>query len=196
MEFSEVIARRFSCRKFDPDVQLGDAALSKIFGDALQSPSSFNLQHCRFVAVRDTARKQALRAVSWNQEHIEKCGAVIAVCAVIDAHKDAESEMIRGFYEDNPALMRDEAIRSAALAAMTLMYAATDQGWDSCPMIGFDPAAVGEILDLPENWLVAMLVVLGKGAEKPPPISRLPLSEVLRLETCSGPPLPEASPSG
>ena len=38
--------------------------------------------------------------------------------------------MIDGFYDGNPELQRDEAVRSASLAAMTLMLAARNRGRD------------------------------------------------------------------
>lgn len=202
MDFSEVVARRYSCRQFDPARTISDAEVGQILALTLQSPSSYNLQHWRFIVVRDPARKKALRAAAWDQEQVETCSAVIAVCAAIDAHRDAANifrdapqqrrdalvPMIQGFYEGNPQLMRDEAMRSASLAAMTLMLAAADRGWDSCPMVGFDPLAVADILELPDAWLIGMLLPIGKGQGDTPPRMRLPLREVATWETATGTP--------
>lgn len=48
--------------------------------------------------------------------------------------------------------------------AQTMMLAAKAMGYDSCPMIGFDPIKVAEIINLPKDHLVGMLLVIGKGA--------------------------------
>ena len=95
---------------------------------------------------------------------------------------------ITGYYEGKPAFQRDEAIRSGALASMTLMLAAQSMGLVTCPMIGFDASKVAEIVRLPEDHLLVMLIVLGKpGPGAPFPTSRLPLGETVRLETLDGP---------
>ena len=70
--------------------------------------------------------------------------------------------MITSFYEDNPQLKNDEAIRSIGIAAQTLMLSAKAMGYDSCPMIGFDTEKVGEIIDLPKNHLIGMMLTIGK----------------------------------
>ncbi|AHY09918.1 nitroreductase family protein [Serratia plymuthica] len=54
-----------------------------------------------------------------------------------------------GWYQDQPLapndliLQRDEVVRSASLAAMTLMLAAQGMGLGSCPMVGFNPQEPG-----------------------------------------------------
>ena len=84
-------------------------------------------------------------------------------------------------------LQRDEAIRSGALAAMSLMYAAKARGYDTGPMIGFDPEAVSDLLDIPADHIPVMMVVLGKCLGKQPARrGRHPVREVVRLESMRG----------
>lgn len=201
MQFADIVQGRRSVKKFDPKHAITDAELKTIFGLVEQSPSSFNLQHWRFVVVRDAAGKAAMRKASFNQEQVETASATIVVAAKLAAHEDAAKiyadtppavrdsmvPMIAGYYADHPQLRRDEAIRSASLAAMTLMYAAYDQGYASCPMIGFDPKAVSELVRLDAGHFPVMLVVIGKQVgQMRPRASRLPIREVVRLETMDG----------
>ena len=80
----------------------------------------------------------------------------------------------------NPASQRNEAIRSASLAAMTLMLAAEAHGLVSGPMIGFDPEGVQREFQIPERYLPVMLVAVGHPAPGNwPRKPRLPLGEVL-----------------
>ena len=63
--------------------------------------------------------------------------------------------MIKPFYEGNDTLIRMRRL-SAALAGMTLMLAAKDMGYDSCPMIGFDAAKVAELINLPRTMRLVL----------------------------------------
>ncbi|MHC4973932.1 MAG: nitroreductase family protein [Planctomycetota bacterium] len=202
MDVAQAILSRRSIKTFDPDHEIDDATLQEIFELTTRAPSSFNLQHWRFVVVRDQQRKDRLRDASYGQRHVGEASAVIVVAAKLDAHEDADSvqqhvpdekqrqsvvDMIQRFYAKNPQFQRDEAIRSASLAAMTLMLVAQAKGLATCPMIGFDAQKVTAIVELPDSCFPVMLVVLGKPGEGEPfPTSRLPLPQVVKLETSDG----------
>lgn len=55
----------------------------------------------------------------------------------------------------------DEAVRSASLAAMTLMLAAEGMNLGSCPMVGFDEQQVRRDFALADHELPLMIVVIG-----------------------------------
>ena len=152
--------------------------------------------------VRDAARKQALRAVSYGQQQVEDCAAAILVCGRLNAFDDAPRiyenapEALRAkalptvaaAYTNQPALQREEAVRSGSMAAMALMFAAKACGWDTGPMIGFDAAKVSALLGLDAQTIPVMLVVLGKAldGQQPARLYRRPLGEVVKLETRDG----------
>jgi len=60
------------------------------------------------------------------------------------------------------------------------MLTAKAMGYDSCPMIGFDPVKVAEVINLPNNHVIGFMVAVGK-AVKPamPEGGQLALSEVM-----------------
>lgn len=198
MEFTDILAGRRSVKKYDPKHTISDDELKTLFGKVSLSPSSFNLQHWRFIVVRNTQLKSKLRKASWDQEQLETASAVIVVAAKLNAHEDAEQmywdapesvrktmiPMITGFYADKPQMQRDEAVRSASLAAMTLMYAAYDMGYATGPMIGFDPQAVSELVGLDDQHIPVMLIVIGKQVGDMRDRSfRYPLSTTVKLES-------------
>jgi len=203
MDLDQAIEQRGSVKSYDPGVSLDDAELAAIFERVQRSPSSFNLQHWRFVCVRDHDTRQRLMAASWNQTHVGQCSVDVVICGKLDAHDDAARcwegapqevadklvPMIGGFYSRNAQLQRDEAIRSGSLAAMTLMLVAQARGWSTCPMIGFDPVKLTEIIALPDNHIPVMLVTLGKGATPAHYSPRLPMSETVMLDRFGGPSL-------
>ncbi len=202
MNFSELVRARHSVCEYQSGVDIGDQMLAEIFADVLLSPSSFNCQHWKFVVVRESAAKHELRRLSYGQAQVEQCAAAILVCGRLDAYEDAAKiyassaaqtrnkyvPMIDAVYAGKPELQREEAIRSGAMAAMSLMYAAKSHGWDSGPMIGFDATAVAKMLRLDETTIPVMMVVIGKAlnGQQPPRGYRRPLAEVVKLETLDG----------
>jgi nitroreductase len=62
--------------------------------------------------------------------------------------------------------LRVWAVKSTALACENLMLSFKAQGFDSCPMEGFDSVRVKKILGLP-RWNTEIVMVLGVGAGLP-----------------------------
>jgi nitroreductase len=56
------------------------------------------------------------------------------------------------------------AVKSTALACENYMLTARALGYDTCPMEGFDSARVTEILNLPCDAHIVMVISLGKRA--------------------------------
>jgi len=172
MEFLDIVQQRRSVKSYDTEKSISDVELKELFGEVTLSPSSFNLQHWIFIAVKDSEQKKLLKEAAWGQQQVEDCSVAILVCGKLDAHKDAPEiyknapkevqegllPMINNIYEGKEQLQRDEAIRSASLAAMTLMYAAKNRGWATGPMIGFDQVATSKLLNLTQEYIPVMLL--------------------------------------
>lgn len=198
METLTAIRERRSVKHYDPNHVIREGDIRALFEQAMLSPTSFNMQNWRFVVVSDQTEKEALRAASWNQAQVSEASITVLICADLNAHLDAARywvnapqpvqdalvPMVAPFYENNPSLQRDEAMRSTGIAAQTLMLAAKSMGYDSCPMIGFDPAKVAEIIKLPENHIIGMMLTIGK-AIKPANVrsGQLPYDDVVFKDT-------------
>ena len=202
MEFSDIVQQRRSIKSYDAEKSISDAELKELFKEVTLSPSSFNLQHWTFIAVKDSEQKKLLKEAAWGQQQVEDCSVAILVCGKLNAYKDAPIiykntpkevqegmlPMINKFYEGKEQLQRDEAIRSASLAAMTLMYAAKNLGWVTGPMIGFDPVATSKLLNLTQAYIPVMLLVLGYQNKTPRPRDyRRPIEEIVRIDALDGP---------
>ncbi len=60
------------------------------------------------------------------------------------------------------------------------MLSAKEMGYDSCPMIGFDPIKVAEIINLPEDHVIGFMVTVGKALKPAQPRGgQLPFSEIV-----------------
>ena len=180
MNISEAIESRRSVKNYDPDHVIPKEDLAELIRLTKLAPSSFNMQNYRLLVVRDPELRQQIRAEAWDQAHVTDASVLFILCADLNAHledpkkywghapqevQDMLGPMIRTFYEGNDRLIRDEAIRSSALAGMTLMLAAKDMGYDSCPMIGFDAANVAEMINLPENYAIGFMIPVGKKSQ-------------------------------
>lgn len=177
MNVTEAIESRRSIKHYDPEHVMPEADLEELIRLVKLTPSSFNMQNYRFLVIRDKALRQQIRAAAWDQAQVTDASVLFILCADLDAHREDPSvywghapqavqdvlgPMIKPFYEGNYQLIRDEAMRSSALAGMTLMLAARGMGYASCPMVGFDPEKVAELVNLPANVVISFMLPVGK----------------------------------
>ncbi|MCD2167758.1 nitroreductase family protein [Comamonas koreensis] len=79
-------------------------------------------------------------------------------------------------------MQRDEALRSASLAAMTLILAAQGDQLGSCAMVGFDAVALNRAFGLAQDEVPVVLVTVGYPAKKQGPQKpRKAVHEVLEI---------------
>lgn len=195
MHIDEAIQSRRAVKAYDSSFQLSREEKDELLRLALLAPSAFNLQHVRLVEVSDPALRAQIRQVGWNQAQMTDASMLVVVCAQLDSWEknlrrvwegtpsevqDYMAGAIDTYYRDKPQVQRDETMRSCGLMAQTLMLAARGKGLDSCPMDGFDFEAVGKLINLPENHVIAMMVAVGKRTVDPKPrVGKLPFDEVI-----------------
>jgi nitroreductase len=184
MNVIEAIVERRSIKAYDPHHKMTEQEIAKLMSLAMLSPTAFNIQNWRFVVVTDPVLRQQIRAVSWNQAQVEEASLLIVLTADLKAWEkqperywanapkpvqDYLVPAIGNYYAGKEEVQRDEGMRSCGMAAMTLMLAAKEMGYDTCPMDGFDFDAVGKLLNLPHDHVPVMFVVVGKALEPAKP---------------------------
>lgn len=203
MDTLETIKHRISANHFDVNKSLSEAEIRELIAYASEAPSSYNIQHWRFVAVTQPEAKARLKALSYNQPKVADAAVTFIVLGDLQAHEklpqiyqplvdagampqeaaDRVVAMATGAYQNNPQGQRDEAIRGASLAAMTLMLAAEAKGLVSGPMIGFDPEGVKRDFNIADRYVPVMLIAVGYAAPgNHPRKPRLAVEEVLAFE--------------
>lgn len=182
-QVTELIKARRSANKFLEGIEIPQSELEDMFALAKFAPSAFNLQHAHYIAVTDSGMKEAVYEAAFRQYKILTASAVILVLGDKKAYQqvsalnegmlslgyltqqeyDETVASVTSFYESRgEGFQRDEAIRNASLNAMQLMLIAKDKGWDTCPMIGFDPEALKQLFAIPDQYEPVMLIALGK----------------------------------
>lgn len=180
MNIEQAIIERRAVKAYDPQHRMTEDEISKLMSLAILSPTAFNIQNWRFVLVQDAALRQEIRKVSWDQAQVTDASLLIVLTADLkawekqperywrNAPKPAQDFLIPAigqYYGGREQVQRDEAMRSCGMAAMTIMLAAKEMGYDTCPMDGFDFDAVAKLLNLPADHTPAMFVVVGKALQ-------------------------------
>jgi nitroreductase len=200
-DFLKVLSERTSAEHFDSATQISVQEVKELISEACQAPSSLNIQHWRFIAVTDERIRERLKGttIAPNREKVASAPLIFLILGDLNGYKrlggildetvhagllprevaDLWLTMANDTYGSDPHLARDEAIRSGSLAAMTLMLAAGNRGYVSCP-IGFNPVQVMEILGISERYVPVMMLAVGRPAfgntaRRP----RLPVDQVL-----------------
>jgi nitroreductase len=179
MDTLDAIGARRAVKHYDAAHQFTQEETDALFDAVLLSPTSFNIQNWRIVNVTDEATRARLRGVAWDQAQVTDASMLLVLCGDTQSWNDRPERywrnapqetqdmivpMIGEFYRGKDQLQRDEVIRSVGIAAQSLMLTAKSLGYDSCPMIGFDPDAVGEIINLPDGHVIGMMLSIGKAA--------------------------------
>ena len=196
MNTIDAIYQRRAIKHYDPNHMLTQEEETKLFETTIQAPTSFNIQHWRFVILRDPQLRSKIRT-EFGNDQAQMTDASLLVLFTADTKawqkepvrywKNAPEEVadllvnwMEPFHEGREWLQRDEAQRSIGMAMQTMMLTAKDMGYDSCPMIGFDIEKVPELINLPADHVMGPMVAIGKGTKAPwPKPGQVPLSELI-----------------
>ena len=145
-----------STNQYEPDRSLTTKQIETLIQHASLSPSAYNLQNWRFIAVQSDDAKHKLQKLAYGQPQITHCAVAFIICGTLDAHRQlhetlqpsVDASIIPISVQDswvtnanfshgtNPQVQRDEAIRSASLASMTLQFSAVERLDSACCFMG------------------------------------------------------------
>ena len=154
MEFKEVVKSRYSCKKYSAR-QVEPEKLQAILEAGRLAPTAKNLQ----------------------EQHVyvlQSADALAKIDAVTPCRYGAPTVLVVAYDSSNvftyPGGKRDSGAEDSAIVATHMILAAADEGIDSCWVNFFDPEKLAEILGLPENEEVLMVMDLGYAAEGAGPL--------------------------
>ena len=168
MEFTDLIRKRYSCKKFS-DRPVEKDKLNAILEAGRLAPTAKNLQEQRVYVLQ-------------SPEALAKADTVTP------CRYGAPTVLVVAFDKNNvftyPGEKRDSGVEDATIVATHMLLAAANAGVDSCWVNFFDPEKLAEALSLPENEEVLMVLDLGYAAEGAGPLanhdSRKALDETVR----------------
>ena len=167
MEFSDVVKNRYSCKKFSDRLVEKDK-IEQILDLARLSPTAKNLQEQHVYVLQ-------------SKENLLK------IDSITPCRYNAPVVLVVAFDKNNvftyPGEKRTSGVEDATIVATHLCLAAASIGVDNCWINNFNPDKAHEILNLPENEEILMLLDLGYAADGFAPLpnhsSRKPLSETV-----------------
>ncbi|MFT6039053.1 MAG: nitroreductase [Candidatus Azotimanducaceae bacterium] len=206
MELFDAMYHCRAMRKLDTK-PVPEDMLVKLIDAANQAPSGSNMQSGRWLVVRDPAVKQQLadlnslgvdayigpmidnpgslphqdqekrlrmmKSVIWQKDHMHEIPALVIACMDFGAKVD-DVTMARGGGSIWPGIQNLLlAARAMGLGAAPTTLALTDR------------EAVAKVLNLPESMAAYCLIPVGYPLGKFGPVSRKPVSDIMRFDTWS-----------
>ncbi|MCU7614300.1 NAD(P)H-dependent oxidoreductase [Chryseobacterium sp. GMJ5] len=184
MNYLEALSRRYSVKKFNPEMIIPQDTLLNILESGKLAASSLGLQPYKILVIQSKEMKEKLIPAFYNPSQISTCSHLIAIIS----KKDIEENYILGYFShisevrDIPVenldpfkksisqhitqKTQDEifnwAEKQSYIVLANLMFAAAIENVDTCPMEGFRQDLIEEILEIdPTKEKVTVTLALG-----------------------------------
>lgn len=149
MKFMDMAKNRYSVRKFQP-TPIPEDSLQRILEAGCLAPTAKNLQPQRILVLK-------------SKEELDKL-KLITPC-----HFDAPLAMLI-CYDTQVCWTRPEDQKrsgdiDASIVTTHMIFQAVEEGIGSTWVMKFDPDAAREVFELPANWEMTAVLVLGYPAE-------------------------------
>jgi nitroreductase len=172
---------RYATKKFDATKNLPEAKLSILKEAFNLTALSYGLQTLKMVVVKDRKLRERLVEVAFGQRQVADASHLLVLCVQSDINADdvedhfqtvkevreTPDEILEPFkaqlkstIESMPEAKKlDWAARQAYIALGNLMTVCAVEAIDSCPMEGFIPEKLDEVLNLNEKGLKSVLLL-------------------------------------
>ncbi|MDO4383794.1 MAG: nitroreductase family protein [Eubacteriales bacterium] len=122
------------------------------------SPASMNVQSLKYLIVTDenqvaVIRKGTVLGGRLKERHLPDLGKEPPAYIVI--LKDQEIQLPENFVN-----------MDVGIAAEAITLSATEKGYNGCMLGSFNPVALAEALNIPDRYLIKLVIAIGKSAEE------------------------------
>jgi nitroreductase len=191
MEFMKALEARWACKLYDETQDVTPEEERTILEAGRLAPTSFGLEHWRFVSVRGQTPRLQLYGACLAQDGVRTAPLVVIILVRQPRFYAPDSDFVRAraerfpggwpvFYDDykgyhqwleEEKLTAHWARAQAYLACANMMNAAASIGVDSCAIEGYKE---GEVLDIvaqaapgfdTADWRVGILLTFGHAGE-------------------------------
>ncbi|MDD5406392.1 MAG: NAD(P)H-dependent oxidoreductase [Sulfurovaceae bacterium] len=196
----EVLHFRHACKLFDNDKKISKENLNFILESARLAPSSFGMEHWRFIVIKNQELKKILKPFCWDQAQITTCDALIAIVAkhklvstpsyyeAMFARKGIDADATQAYikkyanYIHVLPSIKAWSEKQCYIAASNIMNYSAMIGIDSCPIEGFERENVEKVLGIDDSKeSMPLFVALGYRTNLQTPKHRLPLDEIVEI---------------
>ncbi|MEN3322197.1 NAD(P)H-dependent oxidoreductase [Mariniflexile soesokkakense] len=172
---------RYATKKFDATKKLSSEKLDILKQAFNLTATSFGLQTIKLVIVEKEALRQPLVAHAYNQKQVLEASHLLVICMqedILDTDvvayynnikttRSTSETILKPYREDLIKTMQNMSVperlqwskNQAYIALGNLMTVCAIEGIDSCPMEGFLPQAVDNVLQLNKMGLKSVLLL-------------------------------------
>jgi nitroreductase len=168
MEYSDLIAKRYSVRAYKPD-PVEDEKLHKVLEAARLAPTAANRQPFQIIVIHTRGREEELHKIYYRDWFIQ---APLLLCACgVPSQGWVRSADHRRYLDVDVAIIMDH-----------LILEATNQGLGTCWVAAFNAPAARQALALPDEIEPLIFTPLGYPADQLGQKERKPLGDLVRYE--------------
>jgi nitroreductase/dihydropteridine reductase len=172
---------RYATKKFDAAQTVPLEKIERILEAVRLAPTSSGLQPFELLVVTNQALRVQIKAIEYDQQQITDCSHLLVFAAwddttperidtmfdlanivrgTVNPNWENYRGMLKGIYAAADAQRNFEAAaRQAYIGLGAALIAAAFEEVDATPMEGFDPAALDQLLGLPERHLRSVVIV-------------------------------------
>ena len=179
------IQARFACRDFVPGQAPSPQQLAELIEAGRLAPSAFGLEPWRLVVVTGPGDRTAIARACFDQPAARTAPAFIVVVALVEALEPGSDYVRERFQAEarggdpapihaayrafhRPADIAIWACGQCNFAAENILLQAAHLGLGSCPIGGFDEAALRAAMESPAGEVPALVIAVGQCAEAQP----------------------------
>lgn len=188
---------RHACKVFDENKKIPKEELEFILESGRLSPSSFGMEHWRFLVIQDAALKAQIRPLCWDQKQITTCSDLVIVLSktqeVVDkeyylamlSRRNLPQERIDAYLElyanftNGLESIEAWSAKQCYIASTNMMSYAALVGIDSCAIEGFEKEPLEKLLDIKPSEDIALLIPFGYRIKPQSTKMRLPLESMV-----------------
>jgi nitroreductase len=195
--------KRYACKLFDDTKKVSKEDRDFILEVGRLSPSSFGMEHWKFLVISKDELKLKLRPFCWDQKQLTTCSFVVVILAKKDilkagsdytnmmlARRGLPQEMYQGYlekYKDFMSSKDDREVvswshRQCYISAANMCTMATSIGIDNCMIEGFEKDNVEELLNIDQTKFdLSLIITFGYRKKDITSKMRLPFDEVVEF---------------
>jgi nitroreductase len=181
MTITESLQKRYACKKFDATKKVSDEKIEILKETFNLTPTSFGLQPIKLLIITNQELIDKIYQFSFLQEQVRTCSHLLIICIdtnvdsdYIDTYFDREKkirglteEVVRDFRKELKEMyaaktaeeIENSSIQQTYIVLGNLMTVCAVEEIDNCPIEGFIPVKVDELLDLKEKNLKSVLML-------------------------------------
>ncbi len=177
MDVIESLKWRYATKKFNPDQIIPESEIDTLCDAFNLTATSYGLQPIKLFVIKDKELQVQLQSASMNQPQVGSASHVLVICIENTVDADFIENYFKLFPNKNEDLLaykdvlkgrfssktmgdiKQWAVKQAYIALGNLMTVCAYMKIDSCPMEGFIPNKVDDILDLKEKGASSILLL-------------------------------------